>query len=171
MTAEVSGNGSGETRSTCRPAGYGSVTPIVYLKNANDAIDFYERVFGAREFRRVPGPAGTVGHAEIRFGDTTVVFVDHLPGSGRVGASGCSPHVEFAVYCDDVDALFERALEAGASVAMPLTNVFWGDRYCKILDPFGLIWALATRREHLSPEQVVARASGAIVPAAGAVNP
>jgi uncharacterized glyoxalase superfamily protein PhnB len=102
-----------------------------------------------------------VAHSEIRIGGSTIVIVDQLAGSGHPGPrDGRSPRIELAFYTDDVDAWFARAVAAGATIAMPVTDVFWGDRYGKVMDPFGQIWALATRREHLTPEQVLARSSG-----------
>jgi len=140
------------------PHGFGSVTPIIYLSGAAAAIEFYERAFGARELKRVPGPGDTVAHAEISIGDCAVVVVDQLAGSGRSGhGEVLSPRIELLIYTDDVDRMFRRAVESGARVTMPLTNVFWGDRYGRVMDPFGQVWSLATRIEHLTVEQVLAR--------------
>jgi uncharacterized glyoxalase superfamily protein PhnB len=137
------------------------VTPIIYLSGAAAALEFYEQAFGARELKRVPGPGGTVAHAEIGIGDSTIVVVDQLAGSGRAKEGEVlSPRIELLIYTEDVDRMFRRAVEAGARVTMPLTNVFWGDRYGRVLDPFGQVWSLATRIEHLTIEEVLARSRG-----------
>jgi len=147
------------TRSSpARPDGFAAVTPIIYLSGAAAAIEYYEQAFGAFEVKRVPGPGGMVSHSELRIGDSTVVVVDQLAGSGRSkDGEVLSPRVELLIYTEDVDRLFRRAVEVGARVIMPPTNVFWGDRYGRLMDPFGQVWSLATRVEHLTVEEVLAR--------------
>jgi PhnB protein len=157
MTASESANGVAHA-SPGFPDGFRSVTPIIYLSGAAAAIDFYVHTFGARELKRVPGPGNTVAHAEIAIGDCTIVVVDQLAGSGHAGNGVVlSPRIELLLYTDDVDRMFGRAVDAGARVTMPLTNVFWGDRYGRVMDPFGQVWSLATRLEHLSVEEILAR--------------
>jgi PhnB protein len=148
------------------PTGYATVTPVIYLRNAAAAIDYYRLAFGATEEKRVPGVNGTIAHAEIRIGDCLVVLVDELAGSGGQpsGTGALSPRIEFAIYCADADAMYERAIELGATVTLPISDVFWGDRYGKVMDPFGQVWALATRKVDLSIEEVVQRAGGGVAP-------
>jgi uncharacterized glyoxalase superfamily protein PhnB len=143
-----------------RPAGHGTVTAVIYLQNAAAALDYYRLAFGAVELKRVPGVYGTIAHAEMRIGDTVVVVVDQLAGSGggRAGTGAVSPRVELALYSEDADAVYERAIELGATVTLPIGDVFWGDRYGKVMDPFGQVWALGTRKELLTVDQVVERA-------------
>lgn len=156
--ASESGNGTTHS-SPDRPDGFGAVTPIIYLSGAAAALEFYTNAFGAEEIKRVPGPGGTITHAELRIGDCTIVVVDQLAGSGRAQEGQVlSPRIELLIYTDDVDRSFRRAVDAGARVIMPLTNVFWGDRYGRVMDPFGQVWSLAKRVEHLTVEQVVERA-------------
>lgn len=139
------------------PPGFGSVTPVVYLTDASAAIDFYRIVFGAEELKRVPGPDGRVAHAEIRIGGSVVILVDQLVGSGRIGSGAPSPRLELALYSEDADGLFARATDLGSTVLLPMADVFWGDRYGKVMDPFGLVWALATRKSILRVDQVARR--------------
>jgi PhnB protein len=146
------------------PAGHGSVTAVIHLQNAAAAIDYYSRVFGALELKRVPGVNGTIAHAEVRIGDTVVVLVDELAGSGsgRAATGALSPRVELALYSEDADALFDRAIASGATVTLPMSDVFWGDRYGKVMDPFGQVWALGTRKVVLTVEEVVDRCRGTV---------
>lgn len=146
-----------------RPEGYGSVTPVIYLEGAEAAIDYYRLTFGARELKRVPGVNGSIAHAEIQIGDCVIVLVDQLAGSGtgRAATGALSPRVELAFYCEDADTVFERAISLGATVTLPIGDVFWGDRYGKVMDPFGQVWAIATRKLALTVDQVVERAPGA----------
>lgn len=146
-----------------RPEGYGSVTPVIYLEGAEAAIDYYRLAFGAVELKRVPGVNGSIAHAEIRIGDCVIVIVDQLAGSGkgRAATGALSPRVELAFYSEDADTVFERAISLGATVTLPIGDVFWGDRYGKVMDPFGQVWAIATRRVALTVDQVVERAPGA----------
>jgi len=141
------------------PPGFRTVTPMIFLMDAAAAIDFYRVAFGAEETKRVPGPGNTLAHAEIRIGDCVVVLVDQLAGSGHRNTGASSPRVELVLYTGNADLLFQRALDAGATMVMPMSDVFWGDRYGKVLDPFGQVWALATRRQNLTVDEVVARRS------------
>lgn len=145
-----------------RPAGHGTVTAVIHLRNAAAAIDYYRLAFGAVELKRVPGPGDSIAHAEVRIGDTVVVVVDELAGSGtgRASTGALSPRVELALYTEDADALYERSIELGATVTLPISDVFWGDRYGKVMDPFGQVWALGTRKETLTVDEVVERARG-----------
>ncbi|MGH9314289.1 MAG: VOC family protein [Vicinamibacterales bacterium] len=144
------------------PEGYHSVTPYLVVDGASDAIDFYRRAFGATERVRMPAPDGKVGHAEIQIGDSVVMLSDPFPemGSTAPAGTGGAPF-GLMLYVPDVDALFKQAVEAGATVTMPLENQFWGDRYGKVRDPFGHQWHLATHIEDVSPEEMDKRAQAA----------
>jgi len=141
------------------PAGYHSVTPYLAVAGAAAAIAFYVKAFGAKELMRVPAPGGAVGHAEIQIGDSRLMLADEFPDlSFRAPKSIGGTPVHLHMYVEDVDALFKRAVEAGAKVLRPLANQFYGDRNGSIEDPFGHIWHLATRVENLTPEEIANRA-------------
>lgn len=137
------------------PAGYHSVTPAIIVRGADEAIDFYKRAFGADVVSRMAAPDGSVAHAEIRIGDSTVMLGEENEQWGTrsplsTGAVTGSLHI----YVDDADATFSRAVAAGATVRAPLENAFWGDRYGKITDPFGHEWGIATRVKDMTPEEM-----------------
>jgi PhnB protein len=131
------------------PAGYGTVTPFLNIVGANDAIDFFKKAFGAVERFRMPGPDGKLMHAEIAIGTSVVMVSDAM----RRPATQAALHL----YVKDCDALFEQALAAGATVTMPLMDMFWGDRYGQLSDPFGNLWSIATHKEDVSPEEMQKR--------------
>lgn len=140
------------------PDGYRSVTPYLVVDNASQAIDFYKRAFNATELVRMNGPGGKVIHAEIRIGDSVVMLGDEMPNMYNkspktVGATTAG----VMIYVEDADALFAQAVAAGASVSMPLADMFWGDRYGQVKDPFGHSWSLATHKEDLSPAEIKKR--------------
>jgi PhnB protein len=139
------------------PEGYHSITPAIVCKGAARAIEFYKEVFHAKEISRMSGPGGTIGHAEIQIGDSRLMLNDEFPGMAH--APGPTPVTSNSlfVYSDDVDALFERAVKAGAKVEMPLQNQFWGDRYGKVRDPFGHQWGLAQHVEDVAPAEMERR--------------
>ena len=152
------------------PDGYHTLTPHLVVKGASEAIEFYKKAFGAEEIGRVPGPDGkTLMHAELKIGDSRLFlvdewlfFVDEFPemqcrGPQSVGGTPVTIHM----YVEDVDAAFKRAVAAGAQVRMPLEDMFWGDRYGVLADPFGHAWSLATHKEDLKPEEIAARAQRA----------
>ena len=137
------------------PEGYHTVTPHLVIKGASKAIEFYKKAFGAEEVFRMPGPGDQVMHAEIRIGDSHVMLADEFPQYGAVGPKPGEPtSVNIHLYVTDVDAVFDRAVKAGAQVTMPVTDMFWGDRYGKLKDPFGHQWSVATHKEDLSPEEI-----------------
>ncbi len=142
------------------PEGYHSVTPYLAIKGAASAIDFYIRALGAQERYRLPGPDGTIGHAEIVIGDSVIMLSDESPGMGHSSPQtlGGSP-VAFAIYVPDADAAFARAVDAGASVVMPIEDRFYGDRSGTVADPFGYQWSLMTHVEDVPPEEVARRAA------------
>ncbi len=126
------------------PSGFGTVTPYLVIKGAADAIEFYKKAFGAKEINRQPMPDGRLMHASIRIGDSTVLLSDEFEGSDlKAPASAGTTTVTMHVYSKDVDKLWQRAIDAGAKVAMPLENQFWGERYGQLTDPFGHRWSLS----------------------------
>ncbi len=152
------------------PAGYHTVTPYLTVRNAVDAIDFYKRVFGAKELMRMPGPDGkSIGHAELRIGDSVVMLSDEFPGMStcRAPESLGGTTVALFLYVPDVDATFKRAVDAGCKVLKPLADMFWGDRYGQLEDPFGNQWALATHKEDVTPKEMKRRAQAAMAQTPG----
>lgn len=142
------------------PQGYHAVTPQLTVQGAEQAIAFYKKAFGAGELLRMTGPGGRgIMHAELKIGDSVVFLADESPGGGTRspgslgGATG-----SLYVYVKDVDAAFKRAVAAGARVKMPVADMFWGDRFGSVVDPFGHEWGLATHREDLTPREVRKRA-------------
>ena len=134
------------------PEGMHTVTPHLICAGAGDAIDFYKKAFGATETSRMPGPDGKLIHASIRIGDSAVMLVDEMPEWGSLGPKALkgSP-VVIHLYVDDVDAFTARAAAAGAKVTMPVADMFWGDRYGQLEDPFGHRWSVATHVRDVSP--------------------
>ena len=139
------------------PEGYHSVTPYLVVDDAEGAIDFYTRAFGAREKFRMP-MGDRIGHAELLIGDSHIMLADEFPDMGHRGpkALGGSP-VSIMLYVEDVDTTFKQALDAGATEKRPLENQFWGDRMGTLTDPFGHVWSLATTVEEVSPEEMQQR--------------
>ncbi len=142
------------------PEGCHTVTPYLVVKDAEKAIAFYKRAFGAEEKLRMPGPEGKgVMHAELTIGDSVIFLSDEFPGADcRSPQSVGGTTVNLHLYVRDVDASFKRALDAGAHVRMPVSDMFWGDRYGKIVDPFGHSWGIATLKEKLTPDEIGRRA-------------
>ena len=142
------------------PDGYHSVTPYLVVQRAADAIEFYKRAFGAVEKERMTGPDGkSVMHAELKLGDSIVMLADEQPGSGcQSPAALKGTTASLFLYVPDVDTAFKRAVDAGCKVQMPLTDMFWGDRFGKLEDPFGHQWGMATHKEDVSPAEITRRA-------------
>lgn len=138
------------------PEGYHTLIPNLRVRGAVQAIEFYKRAFGAQEIMRMAGPDGkTIMHAELKIGDSKFMLSDEFPEMGaRSPQSLNGTPVSFYVYVEDVDAVFNRAVAAGAQVKMPVTDMFWGDRYGKLADPFGHEWELATHQQDLTPEEI-----------------
>jgi uncharacterized glyoxalase superfamily protein PhnB len=137
------------------PEGMHSLTPHLICAGAADAIDFYKRAFNAAEQARLPGPDGKLMHAAVRIGDSTLMLVDENPQWGALGPKSLkgSP-VTIHLYVEDVDATVAQAVSAGAKVTMPVADMFWGDRYGQIEDPFGHHWSVATHTRDLTPEEI-----------------
>jgi PhnB protein len=132
------------------PPKYGSATPYLVVSPCEEALAFYQRVFGAKVLSKMPGPAGTVMHAELRIGDTVVMAFDEQPPMGGRPAVRKAPRSLGAtsggvvLYVRDIDAVYARAVEAGATGLMPPADMFWGDRFAQLVDPFGHVWDLGT---------------------------
>ena len=142
------------------PDGMHALTPHLVCRNASAAIAFYGKAFGAVELSRLPGPEGKLMHAMVRIGDSSLMLVDEFPDCGAFGPQSLkgSP-VTIHLYVTDVDATVERAVAAGAKVTMPVSDMFWGDRYGRIEDPFGHQWSIATHIRDLSPQEIQAAAA------------
>lgn len=147
------------------PEGHPTITPGLTCKGAARAIDFYKQVFGAKELMRMEGPGKSIGHAELTIGNSKFMINDEFPGDA-VAPTGCTGHSLY-VYFEDCDAVFNRAVAAGATVVMPLTNMFWGDRNGVFTDPFGHRWNVATHIEDVSSEEMDRRARDWMAKAAG----
>jgi PhnB protein len=145
------------------PDGYPRVTPYLCVDGASDAIDFYSTVFDAEERVRMPAPGGKLGHAELAVGDSLIMLADEFPEMGAVSPKsvGGTP-VTISVYVEDVDNVFERALEAGATALRQVENQFYGDRVAQFEDPFGHKWHIATHVEDVPPEEMEKRAAAAM---------
>jgi uncharacterized glyoxalase superfamily protein PhnB len=132
-----------------------SVTPHLVCAGAAAAIEFYKKAFGAVELTRMPGQQGKLMHASIRIGDSAVMLVDESPEWGMLGPKSLkgSP-VTIHLYVEDADAFVARAVKAGAKVTMPVDDMFWGDRYGKIEDPFGHHWSVGTHVRDVSNEEM-----------------
>ena len=139
------------------PEGYHSITPALTCKDAGRAMDFYKRVFGATEIMRMPGPEGKVMHGELRIGDSVIFVSDEFPGMSCAPTPGATNPVYIFMYAENVNAIYNRAVAAGAKVDMPLMDQFWGDRYGKVTDPFGHQGGLAQHLEDVAPEDMKRR--------------
>jgi PhnB protein len=138
-----------------QPKGYHTITPQLVVSDGIKAIEFYKKAFGATEVSRMVTPDGKLGHAELQIGDSRFMLSDEWPGfpvrsPQSVGGTTATLHLYFA----DVDAAFQQAVQAGAKAEMPVADMFWGDRYGKVSDPFGHWWGLATRVKELTQEEL-----------------
>jgi PhnB protein len=143
------------------PKGYHNLTPYLIVKGAAKAIEFYREVFRAGELMRMPGPNGTIVHAEVRIGDSPIMLADEMPGVACCRSPesiGGSP-VGLMVYVEDVDACAARAVAAGAKTLRPVQNQFYGDRSGTFTDPFGHVWTISTHIEDVSAEEMQRRMS------------
>ncbi len=144
------------------PDGYHSVTPYLIIRGAADAIEFYQKAFGAKELFRFPTPDGKIGHAEIKIGDSPIMLADEYPSMGYNSpqALGGSP-VSLMIYVEDVDTVFNQAVAAGATVKEAVSDKFYGDRIGSLTDPFGHVWHVSTHKEDVSVEEMQKRAQAA----------
>ena len=141
------------------PEGYHSVTPYLIIRGATEAIEFYKKAFGAVELFRIPAPGGTIGHAEIKIGDSMIMLADEHPSMGYTGPQtiGGSP-VSLMIYVEDVDTVFDQAVKSGATVKQALEDKFYGDRSGTVTDPFGHVWHISTHKEDVPAEEMERRA-------------
>jgi uncharacterized glyoxalase superfamily protein PhnB len=137
------------------PDGMHSLTPLLTCAGAADAIQFYKKAFNAVELSRLPGAKGKLMHAALRIGDSVLMLTDEFPEWGGFGPKLLkgSP-VTVHLYVENVDAAVEQAVAAGAKITMPLADMFWGDRYAQLEDPFGHHWSMATHKRDLSPAEI-----------------
>jgi PhnB protein len=145
------------------PDGYPQVTPYLIVDGAQAAIDFYSSVLGATERMRMPGPGGKIGHAELQLGDSLLMVADEFPDMGARSPRtvGGSP-VIVSPYVEDVDSVFERAVNAGATVVRAVETQFYGDRAGQFEDPFGHQWSVATHVEDVPPDEMERRVAQAM---------
>jgi PhnB protein len=141
-----------------KPDGYHTVTPHLIVRGGAKAIEFYRNAFGAEESVRTAGPDGRIMHAEMRLGDSVIMLSDEFPEQGikspqSLGGSSAG----IFLYVESVDAAFKRAVDAGCAVKMPPTDMFWGDRFARLTDPFGHAWALATHVEDVPKDEILRR--------------
>lgn len=137
------------------PDGMHSLTPHLVCDGAAKAIEFYKQAFDAVEESRLPGPDGRLMHAQLRIGDSPLMLVDEFPEMGALGPKKLEGSaVTLHLYVPDVDATYAQAVAAGAEPMMPVTDMFWGDRYGQVKDPFGHRWSIATHTQDLTPQQI-----------------
>ena len=145
------------------PEGYNTISPYLAVDDAEKAIEYYKKAFGAEETVRMNGPDGKIGHAELKIGDSHVMLSDPFPQSSTTppaelgGTSG-----SIFMYVEDVDAVVQKAVDAGATVTMEVEDQFWGDRFGSITDPFGHNWSIATHVEDLTPAEIEERGKAAM---------
>ena len=145
------------------PDGAHTVTPYLTIRGAAQAIEFYKKAFGATEILRMPGPSGAVMHAELKIGDSVIFLSEEFPGMGNGSPSSLNgTTVGIHLNVENVDAAHDRAVSAGAKSLMPPQNMFWGDRFTKLVDPFGHSWSLSTHIEDVSPEEMQRRSEEAM---------
>jgi PhnB protein len=145
------------------PDGYYTVTPYLIVRDAARALEFYKKAFGATELLRLADPSGRIGHAEIKIGNSPVMLADEHPEMGIRGPQSIGGSaVIIGLYVEDVDALFGRAVAAGATVTRPVKDQFYGDRAGTVTDPFGHVWSIATHKEDVSPEEIRKRFEAAM---------
>ena len=143
------------------PDGFNTVSTYLIVPNAVEAMEFYAKAFGAKAVSRMPGPDGqSTMHAEMCLGDSMLMLSDENPEWGMtapatLGGTASSLHL----YVEDADAAFKRAVDAGCAVEFPVDDVFWGDRYAKVKDPYGHSWGIATHTEDLSDDELQKRAA------------
>jgi PhnB protein len=142
------------------PEDFHTITPHLVVKGVADAIAWYTKAFGAHELLRNMAPDGTsIMHAELLLGDSRFFVVDEFPGPMCSPTTLGGTPITLHLYVRDVDAMFDRAVDAGATALMPVADQFWGDRYGMLIDPFGHRWSIASRIEDLSPKALQNRAA------------
>jgi PhnB protein len=140
------------------PEGYHTLTMYLAVDDAAAAIDYYQRAFGAKERGRMAGPDGTIGHAELEIGDSLLMLADALPQfTARPPKELGGTTASVFLYVEDIDAVYKQAVDAGGTSVMEPDDMFWGDRFGSLLDPFGHLWTIATHVEDVSPEEMAKR--------------
>jgi len=150
------------------PEGYHSLNAYLAVDDAAAAIEYYTEVFGAKERFRMDGPDGKIGHAELQIGDSVLMLADPNPQSNytppkELGGTTAG----LLLYVEDVDSVVLKATEAGATLTMPVEDMFWGDRFGQLTDPFGHAWQIATHKEDLSEEEIAERSKAAMAAMSG----
>ncbi len=141
------------------PEGFHTITPSLTCKDCANAIEFYKKALGAQELMRMHSPDGSkITHAELKIGNS-MIFVNDEMGPGCAATPGAVSGVSLFLYVENADATFSSAVAAGAKVDMPLENMFWGDRFGTLTDPYGHNWGIATHVEDLTPEEIGKRAA------------
>jgi PhnB protein len=150
------------------PEGYHTVTPYLTVDDAEAAIDFYGRAFGAKEQVRMAAPDGRIAHAELELGDSRVMLSDPFPQfATRPPTEIGGTSVGVFIYVENVDETFRQAVDAGATPTMEPADQFWGDRFGSLTDPFGHSWQIATHVEDVPPEELAERSNAAFAAMAG----
>jgi PhnB protein len=150
------------------PEGYNTVTPYLSVDDAARAIEYYEKAFGAKERVRMAAPGGKIGHVELEIGNSLVMLADAFPQfTTRPPTELGGTSVSIMLYVDDVDAVVQRAADAGGRITMEVADQFWGDRFGAVTDPFGHVWTIATHVEDVPPEEMAERAKAAMVAMSG----
>ena len=145
------------------PEGYNTVSPYLAVDDAEKAIEYYKKAFGAEETVRMNGSDGRIGHAELKIGDSHIMLSDPFPQSStKPPAELGGSSVSIFMYAEDVDAVVQKAVDQGATVTMEVEDQFWGDRFGSITDPFGHNWSIATHIEDLTPEEIEERGKAAM---------
>jgi PhnB protein len=145
------------------PAGYHTITPYLTLDEATDAIEFYKDAFGAEELMRMEAPGGKIGHAELKIGDSILMISDSFPqATTRPPSELGGTTAGVFLYVEDVDSVVNRAVTAGAQVTQEVDDMFWGDRFGSVKDPFGHVWSIATHVKDLTPEEIAEGAKQAM---------
>jgi len=140
------------------PEGYSTLTPYLAVEDAASAIEFYQRAFDAKERVRMPGPGGAIMHAELEIGDSVLMLSDPFPqASTKPPKELGGTSVSLMLYVEDTDASYRQAIDAGATSLMEPDDMFWGDRFSSVQDPFGHSWTIATHVEDVSPEEMQRR--------------
>jgi len=154
------------------PTGFSTLTPHLVIKGAAKAIDFYKRAFGAEEMNRMPMPDGRLMHACVKIGNSMLMLCDEFPehncGNSASPETIGKTHATIHMYVEDVDQAYKRAVDAGATAAMPPQDMFWGDRYGQVVDPFGQPWSIATHKEDLTHDEMMKKMQTACAPAQAA---
>jgi len=145
------------------PKGYHSITPYLVVNDAKRAIEFYQHAFGAQEIVKMDGPNGKIMHAELKIGDSMLMLADENPASGSTSPKTLrGTAAGIMLYVDNVDNVFKQAVSAGAKADQQPSDMFWGDRYGKLTDPFGHSWSVATHIEDVPPQEMAKRAKEAM---------